>query len=255
MLDTPTPNAGNTLLAALSSSDIDLLEPSFECVGLNIGEQIYKAHEKVEYAYFPLSGICSVIAENYDGVKLETGLIGREGFIGIPIIHYVEKIASTITLQAEGRALRLLSSDLLKAIQKSPSLNATLLRYAHIFALQVSQTAIANGHHTIDRRLARWLLMCQDRVESPEFPMTHQFLSNMLAVRRAGITDALTDLEGKKAIRAMRGHIVVLNRSILQEIAGGAYGVPEDEYRKLIPAPSGRRKFETTEHTIETVTH
>ena len=131
-----------------------------------------------------------------------------------------------VVVQAEGRALRISRAKLLNAIRKSPTLSAMLLRFAHTFNVQISQTALSNGHFTIHQRLARWLLMCQDRVNSHEFPITHKFLSVMLAVRRAGITDALNYLEGKKAIRAMRGRIVILNRAILEDMAGGAYGVP-----------------------------
>ena len=231
MLDIPT---GNSLLHVLAKADAGLLLPKFESVDLKLGEKLYKAHETIEYAYFPLSGICSIIAENEEGVRIETGLIGREGFIGIPIVLFVESAASEVVVQAEGSALRISRPKLLHAIQKSPSLNKLLLHFAHVFSVQVSQTAVANGHNTINERLARWLLMCQDRAESREFPMTHQFLSVMLAVRRAGITEAINDLEGRKAIRAARGHIIILNRAILEQIAGAAYGTPEEEYNRVI---------------------
>jgi CRP-like cAMP-binding protein len=199
-----------------------------------IGDVLHEAHKQVEYAYFPTSGICSVIAEGADGVQIETGLIGREGFVGISIILFVDSAPSQVMVQAEGRALRISRAKLLNAIRKSPSLSATLLRFAHTFTVQIAQTALSNGHFTIHQRLARWLLMCQDRVDSHEFPMTHKFLAIMLAVRRAGITDALNYLEGKKAIRAMRGRIVILNRAALEEMAGGSYGVPEQEYKRLL---------------------
>jgi CRP-like cAMP-binding protein len=230
MLDIPT---GNSLLHVLARADAELLLPKFECVDLKIGEKLYKAHEPVEYAHFPLSGICSVIANN-EGGKIETGIIGREGFVGIPIVLFVEVAASEVVVQAEGRALRISRLKLVNAIQKSPPLNKLLLHFAHVFSVQVAQTALANGHNSISERLARWLLMCQDRVESREFPMTHQFLSVMLAVRRAGITEALNDLEGKKVIRATRGHIIILNRTILKQIAGAAYGTPEEEYKRVM---------------------
>jgi CRP-like cAMP-binding protein len=137
-------------------------------------------------------------------------------------------------MQAEGRAFRLSSPQLLSVIQASPSLHKLLLQFSYVFSVQVSQTAIANGHNTIDVRLARWLLMCQDRADSPEFPMTHEFLSHMLAVRRAGITDALNLLEAKKCIRAMRARILITDRKCLEAIAGGSYGIPEAEYRRLL---------------------
>jgi CRP-like cAMP-binding protein len=231
MLDIPT---GNSLLHVLAKADAEILLSKFEPVDLKIGEKLYKAREPIKYAYFPLSGICSIIAENEENVRIETGLIGREGFIGIPIVLFVERAASEVVVQAEGRALRISRRELLLAVQKSPALNKLLLNFAHVFSVQVAQTAVANGHNTIHERLARWLLMCQDRAESHEFPMTHQFLSAMLAVRRAGITEALIDLEGKKAIRATRGHIIILNRAILEQIAGAAYGTPEAEYKRVI---------------------
>jgi CRP-like cAMP-binding protein len=224
----------NTLLGALEKSDFELLKSKLDWTDLAVGDVLYSPRKQVEYAYFPISGICSVIAENAQGVQIETGLIGREGFVGIPIVLFVDSTPSQVIVQADGRALRISRNKLLNAIRKSPSLSATLLRFAHTFSVQVSQTALSNGHFTINQRLARWLLMCQDRVDSHEFPMTHKFLAIMLAVRRAGITDALNFLEGKKAIRAMRGRIIILNRATLVEMAGGSYGVPEQEYKRLL---------------------
>jgi CRP-like cAMP-binding protein len=224
----------NTLLAALAKPDFELLKPRLDWVDLNIGDVLYEAHKPIGYAYFPTSGICSVIAQNAEEVRIETGLIGKEGFVGIPMVLFAERSPSQIIVQASGRALRLGRAKLLKAIQESPSLHKVLLRFAHTFSVQVSQTAIANGHNTINERLSRWLLMCQDRADSHEFPITHKFLADMLAVRRAGITDALSYLEGKKCIRAMRSRIVITDRACLEQIAGAAYGVPEKEYQRLI---------------------
>ena len=164
----------------------------------------------MEYAYFPTSGICSVIAENVEGVQAETGLIGTGRVCWASNCSVCRQAPPKLWCRRQGQALRISRTKLLKAISESPSLQATLLRFAHTFNVQVSQTAVANGHYTINQRLARWLLMCQDRADSHEFPMTHKFLSVMLAVRRAGITDALTSLEGKKSIRALRGRVVVL---------------------------------------------
>jgi CRP-like cAMP-binding protein len=234
MLKSASALTGNTLLDKMSPADTELLKPFLEPLELNLGEELYYTSKPLDYAYFLISGICSIIAENDEGERIETGLIGREGFIGIPIIHYAEKAPSTALLQAEGRGLRMEASQLLSAFQASPTLHKLLLQFAHVFSVQVAQTAISNGRNIINQRLARWLLMCQDRADAPDFPMTHQFLSNMLAVRRAGITDALNELEGKQAIRALRGRVIIINRSVLEGIAGGAYGVPEKEYQRLI---------------------
>jgi CRP-like cAMP-binding protein len=224
----------NNLLAALAKPDLELLKPKLEWADLNLGDLLYEAHKPVENAYFPTSGICSVIAQNAEGVQIETGLIGREDFVGIPLVMFAESAPSQIVVQAAGRALRIGRSKLLKVIQESPSLHKVLLRFSHTFSVQIAQTAVANGRNKITERLARWLLMCQDRVDSHEFPMTHKFLANMLAVRRAGITDALNVLEGKKCIRALRGRIPITDRKCLEEIAGAAYGVPEQEYKRLM---------------------
>jgi CRP-like cAMP-binding protein len=212
MRSLPQSSGANSLLGALSKSDFDLLSSKFELSDLVMGQVLQEPNKQIEYAYFPSSGICSVIAENVERVQAETGLIGREGFVGVPIVLYADSSPSQVVVQAEGQALRLGRARLLGAIGRSPSLHAMLLRFAHTFNIQVSQTAVANGHYTINQR----------------------FLSVMLAVRRAGITEALTSLEGKKAIRALRGRVVVLNRSSLEEVAGAAYGIPEREYRRLI---------------------
>jgi CRP-like cAMP-binding protein len=224
----------NTLLAALSKADLSLVGAKLEWTDLALGEVLYEADKPIENAFFPTSGICSVIAQNQEGVQIETGVIGKEGFVGIPIILFAASAPSRVIVQASGRALRISRAKMLKITQESPSLLKVLLQFAHTFSVQIAQTAVANGHYRINARLARWLLMCQDRAESTEFPMTHRFLALMLCVRRAGITEALAFLEGKKAIRAMRSHVIVLNRTVLEEIAGAAYGVPEKEYKRLI---------------------
>ena len=233
MLEKPISLVANTLLHELSPADAQALMLMMDFVDLKLGDKLCAANEPVDFAYFPLSGICSVIAENGGG-RIETGVIGREGFIGIPIVMLIESATSEVIVQSEGRALRISRQKLLQEMKKCPSLNKLLLHFAHVFSVQVAQTALANGHNTINERLARWLLMCQDRADTCEFPMTHQFLSNMLAVRRAGITEALIDLESTKAIRANRGQIIIHNRSVLEKIAGAAYGKPEDEYKRVI---------------------
>lgn len=228
----------NHLLATLTPSDLQLLNPKFDWVDLTLGKTLCEANQNAEYAYFPVSGICSVIAENMNGLQIETGLIGKDGFVGIPIVLYADRTPSQVIVQASGRAARIGRESLLAAVNKSETLRIALLRYTHVFSVQISQTALANGSFNINQRLSRWLLMCQDRVESPEFPMTHRFLAVMLAVRRAGITEALNYLEGRNAIKALRGRVVVLNRLLLEEIANGAYGMPEQEYKRLLAGSS-----------------
>lgn len=228
-------NAGrNLLLAAFPAEEFEALQQQFTLIAITIRDKVSPAFQTEEYAYFPLSGIFSVIAVTATGVRIEAGLIGREGFVGSSIALYADRAPYEIVTQADGEALRLSRADLTAAMERSPELRAVLLRFVHTFALQASHTALANGRCTIEERLARWLLMCQDRTGSSDVFITHEFLSLMLAVRRSGITDAIHMLEGKRVLHSTRGNLRILNRGALEEIAGSAYGVPEEEYERLI---------------------
>jgi CRP-like cAMP-binding protein len=167
-------------------------------------------------------------------VRSETGIIGREGFVGSAIVLFAESAPFEVIVQVEGRALQIKKGDLQAALPKSPALLATLSKFIHVFGVQTAQTAIANTHYTVNQRLARWLIMCRDRVNSNDFTMTHEFLSVMLGVRRSGVTEALNELEGKSIVRATRGRISILNPAMLVEVAGGSYGVAEQEYKRLM---------------------
>jgi len=232
----PQSSIENRLLASLPKADFALLAPKLQWVDFKVRDVLYGPNQKIEHAYFPTAGICSVIAENAEGGRCETGVIGNEGFIGNAIVLFADSAPSHVIVQAEGRALRIKKNDLRKALTGSSILLATLLRFVHVFMVQISQTAITNGHNTIAQRLARWMLMYEDRSNAPEFTITHEFVALILAVRRSGVTEALNELEGRNLIRATRGRITVLNRSGLMAIAGGAYGVPEKEYKRLLSA-------------------
>src|SRR5262249_39111293 len=127
------------------------------------------------------------------------------------------------------------ADDLRRAMAESGSLAAWLMRYAHVFAIQAGHTALANAHGKIEERLARWLLMAQDRVDGDELFLTHEFLAVMLGVRRAGVTTALHQLEAQALISTARGSVIVLDRAGLEESANGLYGVPETEFERLFP--------------------
>ncbi len=230
----------NLLLIALPPPQFAVIQPHLEWVDLNLRDILSEPNELVEHAYFPVEGICSIIAVNPAGVRIETGLIGKEGFLGASLLLKVDHAPYQTIVQAEGRALRMSPKNLMAAITTCAALNTALLHFVHTFNLQIAHTALANGHYTIEQRLARWLLMCHDRVGANIFSMTHQFLAVMLAVRRSGVTEALHVLEGQKIIESTRGHVTVLSRSLLEKAAGGSYGVPETEYERLI---SPMRKY------------
>src|SRR5215210_374765 len=223
----------NQLLAALTSEDFDLLDPHFERVPLNFRDMLIEAKEPIQHVYFPERGIASILANTCEG-RIEVGLIGREGMVGVPVVLGIDRSPHAYLIQATGEAQRITTPDLRAVIAESPSLNARLLRYVHAMMVQTAQTAYANASFNIEARLARWILMTHDRLESDELPLTHEFLSMMRGVRRPGVTVAVQTLEGSGLIRASRGRITVLDRAKLEEVADEAYGVSEAEYASIM---------------------
>ncbi len=230
----------NNLLNQLNPADTALLEPFLTEVALNTGEVLMDALEPFSHVYFVTSGIVSVVANSHEGPTAEVGIYGREGMGSSAFVLGSDRCPNMHIVQIQGSAWRITVDDLADTLDHSASLSSLLLRYAHVFNVQIAYTAVANGRFLLEQRLARWLLMCQDRIENAEIPITHQFLATMLSVRRASVTDAIHILEGQKIIKTERGRIEILNRQALIQKAGNSYGPPESEYQRLIgsnPAP------------------
>jgi CRP-like cAMP-binding protein len=221
----------NQLLAGLSPKDFAPLRPHLEPVELDLRRVLIEPNQPIEHVYFHERGYTS-ITTNGQGSKIELGLIGREGMVGVPIALGVRTSPLQFFVQLAGDGLRMTSRQLEKAIDERPALHRVLLRYAQVMSVQTSGTAFANAEHTIEARLARWLLMCHDRVDGDDIPITHEFMAMMLGVRRAGVTAATQVLETNGLIRASRGVITILDRDKLEELAGSAYGLPEAEYAR-----------------------
>jgi CRP-like cAMP-binding protein len=227
----------NRLLTQLQPEDFDLLQPHLEPVALNRGDVLITPNEPIRHVHFLEAGITSVIANTAGGKRIEIGLTGRDGLAGTPVLLGVDSTPHETFMQIAGSGLRIETEKLREAIRQSPSLHALLLRYVQAFTIQTSHTALSNGSHKIEERLARWLLMCHDRLDQNDLPLTHEFIALMLGVRRAGVTEALNILEDREIVRTERGNIVVVDRARLEETAGDSYGVPEAEYRRLIGSP------------------
>jgi CRP-like cAMP-binding protein len=221
----------NGILKTLSKDDIALVRPQLEAVTLDQGQSLFENFEPISHVYFFEGGLSSevVVASR----SIEIGCIGYEGCSGVPVLLGVDKTPHRAFMQAGGPALRIRSADLLDLMDANRTFRDLLLRYAHVFMIQIASTALADGRYDVGQRLARWVLMCQDRL-GDELPLTHDFLALMLGVRRPSVTDALHKLEGNRAIKADRAMIKVRNRAILEETAGDSYGTPEAEYRRLI---------------------
>ncbi len=224
----------NRLLAALSKDDRDRLQPHLEPIDLELRKPLEQPNKRIDNVYFLDVGIASVVAVQARETNVEIGLIGREGMTGLAIVLGNHRSPHATYIQAAGKGQRIAAAELRKALAASATLQVLLMKFVQAFMVQTAHTAIANARAKLDQRLARWLLMAHDRLDGNALPLTHEFLALMLGVRRAGVTEALSALEGRRLIEAARGRIVVRDRKGIERSAGGSYGVPEAEYRRLL---------------------
>ena len=224
----------NMLLAALSAPDLARLQQHLKPVTLPLLQKLEQPNKPIEDIFFLTSGIASVVAVQSDDTRIEIGLIGREGMTGSSVLLGSATSPHATYIQAIGAGERIAVIELRKAAQQSETLHRLLLKYVQTFMVQTAHTAIANARANLPVRLARWILMAQDRVGGDDLALTHEFLALMLGVRRPGVTETLQVLSRKRLIKTGRGRIVVLDRKGLERSAGGYYGVPEQEYRRLI---------------------
>ena len=217
----------------LAPDDFDHLAPKLERVPLPLKAIVLAARQPILHVLFPESGIVSTVANTDEG-RIEIGITGREGFVGVPVALGVDSTPHTSLVQGEGEALRIGVVDLRAALLARPALFRPLGLYAHALMVQLAQTAYANATLTIEARLARWVLMTQDRTDGVDLMLTHEFLSVMLGVRRPGVTVATHALEAAGAIQTRRGRIIVRDRDLLKDIAGDAYQLAEDEYERAM---------------------
>jgi CRP-like cAMP-binding protein len=231
----------NQLLAGLKPAELAVLQPYFERVDLRLGERLSVAGKAIRYAYFPVSGMISIIHTYKDGSTMEVGLIGREGFWGTSLVLDVRSSPFEAMVQGDGQALRIATKDLLSVVDAHPELRSQLLRYAHFLQVQVSITAACNGSHKVPTRLARWLLEAHDRMGDRDIQLSHELLSYMLGVRRAGVTDALSLLSAKGFVVPGRGRISIRNRKGVEGAACECYRITKAEYRHIFSTPKLRR--------------
>jgi CRP-like cAMP-binding protein len=222
---------GNRVLSALSREDLNLLTPALQQIDLPLRKQLEGRNRRIEHIYFPDRGIASVVANGPGHAGIEIGIIGWEGLTGLAVLMGADRSPHETYMQVAGAGRRITASRLRDLMSQSQSLHRCLLRHAYQFTLQTAQTAMANGRHKIEERLARWLLMAHDRTQGDELPLTHEFLALMLGVRRPGVTVAIKTLQDSGVIRAQRGGVLIIDRSRLEACANGAYVGAEDVRR------------------------
>jgi len=231
----------NLLLRVMPPEAFLLLRPHMEAVDLPLKHHLVESNRANASVYFIEHGLASIVATTLDDESIECGHIGFEGMAGAHVVLKTDCSPMKTYMQIAGNGIIVPVGILKDVLTKVPAADILLSNYVHTTEVQVAYSALANGRYTMHERLARWILMSHDRIEGDDLPLTHEFLSLMLGVRRSGVTDELHKLEGMWAIKATRGNIHVRNRKLLEEIAGGCYGGPENEYERLLGVSPRRR--------------
>jgi CRP-like cAMP-binding protein len=227
----------NHLLAALPVDDFERLQPSVQLTELPLGAVLYESGSPMRHCYFPVSGLVSVLQTLEDGHMAEIAVIGNDGCVGVAILLGTRTTPSRAVVQIAGHSYRIDSDVVLSEFSKGGPVQSVLLRYVQSLMAQIAQTAVCNRHHSIEQQLCRWLLMSLDRVPSNKVSMTQELISNMLGVRRVGVTDAARKLQEAGLIHYSRGHITIPDRAKLEAHACECYSVVKRETDRLFPRP------------------
>ena len=227
---TNQPRPANRILTVLPHEEFERLRPKLREINFHIGEIVYLPEQKMDYAYFVNSGIVSWLAAVESGNTVEAGVIGPEGIAGVAIILGANSTPNQGLAQSEVRASRIAAKDLIAEFRQNGKLSEMILRFVQSMFTQVAQTAACNRLHTLDQRLARWLLMIHDRNGANKLPLTQEFLSRMLGVRRAGVSVAANSLRQQGVIDYHRGDIVIVDRPGVEGLSCECYKIVKQEY-------------------------
>lgn len=224
----------NFLLAALSDEDFARIKLKLEFVSLKLGEVIYESGDKLHYIHFPTTAIISLLYIMENGATAEIGVIGNDGVCGYALFLGGDSMANRAIIQSAGNAFRMKAKDVKTEFALGGRFQELLLRHTQALMTQISQTAVCNRLHSIEQQLCRWLLLSHDRLNSDKLVMTHDLISNMLGVRREGITLAAQKLAARKLIKNSRGTITVIDRQGLEDAVCECYAVVNEEYNRLL---------------------
>ena len=224
----------NHLLAALPAADYERLLAQMELVPLPLGEVLYDSRSPLRHCYFPVSGLVSLLYTTQHGATAEVAVVGNEGCVGVAILLGGRTTPGVAVVQIAGAAHRIASDFIRDEFHLGGALQILLLRYIQALMTQMTQTAVCNRHHTVEQQLSRWLLLSLDRVPTDRVDMTHEQISNMLGVRRSGVTQAAKKLKEAGLIEYERGHILVRDRAMLEAHACECYAVVKKETDRLL---------------------
>lgn len=224
----------NHLLAALPEDEFDRLKVNLEPISLSLGEVIYESGEELEYVFFPTTAIISLLYIMENGSTAEIGMAGNDGVIGIALFMGGSTTPNRAVVQSAGNAFRLKSKALKFEFHLSGAFQNVLLRYTQYLMTQISQTAVCNRLHSVEKQLCRWLLINHDLLQTNKLVMTHDLIANMLGVRREGVSIAAGNLQKRGLIKYVRGTITMLDRKGLEKSSCECYEVVREEYDRLL---------------------
>lgn len=223
----------NRLLASLPRKEFDRLSPELEAIAMTVKYVFYEANAVIRHVYFPLSGVASVVISMKDGVTVEVGLIGNEGMVGIPAFLGADRSPTKAFTQVPGDALRM-RADTFKRLADNGPLRDIVQCYSQALLTQISQSVACNHLHSVEERMCRWLLMTHDRIGADEFPLTQEFLAQMLGVRRPSVTVIAGRLQRAGLISYHRGQVRIRKRQGLEAASCECYGVVKAEFDRLL---------------------
>lgn len=229
----PSRPVGNWLLDALPHEDYGRLLDDLQPVSFSLGHVIYESGGHMDHAYFPTTFHASLLYTMINGATAEMGLVGNEGVLGVALFMGADTTPNRAVVQGAGQALKLPATTMQLEFSRGGEFQHLLLRYTQALLTQISQTAVCNRLHSVEQRLCRWLLMTHDRTNSDELEMTQEFISNMLGVRREGVTHAAQVLQQHGLISYARAHIKILDRPKLETHVCECYQVVRNEHKRL----------------------
>ena len=225
----------NQLIAALPQAELARWLPHLEPAHMPLGAVIYESGCEMTHMYFPTTSIVSLLYVMKSGASAEIAVVGHEGVVGMPLIMGGGSTPSLALVHSAGEGFRLAANLMLEAFERGGPLMHLLLRYTQSLITQMAQTAVCNRHHSLDQQLCRWLLLSLDRLRSNELVMTQELISNMMGVRREGVTEAAGRLHKAGIIEHHRGRIIVLDRDRLEALTCECYAVVRKECDRLLP--------------------
>jgi len=225
----------NRLIAALPPGSLERWLPHLKPIQMDLGAPVYEAGEMLPHVYFPTTAIVSLLHVLKNGDTAEIAVVGNDGIVGVSLFMGGFTTSTRAVVQSAGRALLLPTAVLQSEFERGGPVMHLLLRYTQALISQMTQTAACNRHHNIEQQLCRWLLLSLDRTGGIHLNMTQELISNMLGVRREGVTQAASSLQRKGLIRYSRGHITILDRAGLERCSCECYEVVKTEYQRLLP--------------------